>query len=84
MDSSLIQRSVLTPPQLARRWGVSIEKIHNLIVRGELPGSFNAALQVGPGKRPRWKIPIATVDQFERDRAAVPAKRQDPEEVALG
>jgi hypothetical protein len=66
------ERTVITPPRLARRWGVSIEKILTLITRGLLPGAFNAALETGPGKRPRWLIPLEAVEAFERSRAAVP------------
>jgi hypothetical protein len=72
MATTSAERVVLSPPQLARRWGVGIEKILTLIVRGELPGAFNCALSTGPGKRARWKIPLKTVEEFERRRAAVP------------
>jgi hypothetical protein len=71
MDALITERSVLTPPQLARRWGVGIDKILALMVRGELRGAFNAALEVGPGKRPRWRIPLTAVEAFELSRAAV-------------
>jgi hypothetical protein len=77
--ATLIERTVITPPQLARRWGVSIEKILTLIARGELPGAFNCALNIGPGKRARWKIPLSTVEEFERRRAAVPPPEGGPQ-----
>jgi hypothetical protein len=70
MDSTTIERTVLSPPGLARRWGVSVDKILALIARGQLPGAFNSALEIGPGKRPRWKIPFTTVEEFENKRAA--------------
>jgi hypothetical protein len=79
--SNTIETIVLSPPELARRWRVGVDKILALIVRGDLPGAFNGALHVGPGKRPRWKIPLATVEQFEAQRAAVPVKRDGREEV---
>jgi hypothetical protein len=72
MSIILSKPEVITPPALARRWAVSVEKILTLILRGEFPNAFNSALEIGAGKRPRWKIPLADVQAFERRRAAVP------------
>ena len=83
MAATLTERAVLTPPELARRWHVSTEKILALIVRGELPGAFNAVLDIATARRPRWRIPLATVEQFEQRRAAVPkAPERGPTQAA--
>jgi hypothetical protein len=58
----------LTPPQVARRWAVSPEKVIALIGRGEL-----RAFNVGLGHRPRWRIPEDAVAAFEQRRGAQPA-----------
>jgi len=62
----------LTPPELARRWRVSPEKILALVARGEL-AAFNIALRLGG--RPRWRIRLADVERFETARAAVPTPK---------
>lgn len=52
----------LTPPMVAERWGVSAESVVSLIKRGEL-----RAFTTSPptAKRPRWRIPLASVEAFE-------------------
>jgi hypothetical protein len=60
-------RQKLTPPQLARRWGVSPDKILAWIRSGELR-AFNAA--TNRGGRPRWLIDEADVKAFETLRSA--------------
>src|SRR5947209_4444585 len=65
-------RAMLTPPQLAERWGVSPEKVVAFIRRGELR-AVNVALRLGG--RPRWRIDPADVERFEAARAAVPTPR---------
>ncbi|MCA9246666.1 MAG: helix-turn-helix domain-containing protein [Planctomycetales bacterium] len=58
-----------TPPQVARHYGVSADKITRLIEAGELQ-AINLA---SPGcTRPRWRITEAHLEEFERRRAAVP------------
>ena len=71
----------LTPPELARRYGVKPDKILAWIRSGELR-AIN--LVERPGGRPRWKISEADLLIFEQRRAATgPAprtrrRRKDP------
>lgn len=58
--------SVITPPQLARRWGTSEESILGMIRRGELP-----AIRIGAGqKRPRWRIATSVIERIEQTGTA--------------
>ncbi|HLJ92941.1 MAG TPA: helix-turn-helix domain-containing protein [Gemmataceae bacterium] len=61
------QVTKLTPPELARRWGLSPDKILAWIHSGELP-AINAARSAAG--RPRWLIDVADIVVFERRRAA--------------
>jgi hypothetical protein len=73
----ILDQATISPQQLSDRWQVSVEKILGLIARGEL-SAFNTALEVGPGRRPRWRVPLAAVEAFERRRAAVPPEPATP------
>ena len=57
----------LTPPELARRWRTSPDKILGFIGNGQLR-AFNVA--ASPSGRPRWRIALVDVLAFERTRAA--------------
>lgn len=65
----------LTPPEVARRWRISPEKVIAWIRKGELP-----AIDVSsrPGvRRPRYRIDPADLGQFEQTRRVLPlAKSQ--------
>ncbi|MBL9165819.1 MAG: helix-turn-helix domain-containing protein [Planctomycetaceae bacterium] len=61
-------QSYFTPPQLAKRWGVSPEKIYTFIRSGELPAINLASRR---GGRPRYSIDSAEVAAFERSRQVV-------------
>lgn len=63
-----IERSKITPPKLARRWGISPEKVLAWIHGGELE-AFNAATR--PDGRPRYLIDEADIADFERRRGAM-------------
>ena len=66
--------SYITPPALARQYGVKPDKILRWISLGELT-AVNVAERVGG--RPRWRISLESIADFERRRAAVkPAKRR--------
>src|SRR5262249_40099423 len=70
------ERTKLTPPELARRWGVAVEKILQWIRTGELRATnFASSLAL---KRPRWKIDMADALAFEQHRAAVPVAKPEP------
>jgi excisionase family DNA binding protein len=60
----------LTPPEVARRYGVSAEKVVAWIRTGELR-AINLALR--RSGRPRWRIDHADLLAFESRRAAVPS-----------
>jgi hypothetical protein len=64
-----------TPPQLARRWQVSRSKVLGWLARGELRG-INVAGRLGG--RPRWRISLDAVLQFEQERSAVPQTPAGP------
>ena len=61
----------ITPPALARRYGVSAEKIIGWIRSGELR-AVNVAAK--PSGRPRWRISESDIEHFEVRRAAVTTK----------
>ena len=63
-------RTKLTPPQLAREWGVGSDKIRGLIRAGELRAIDVATRR---GGRPRFLIDRADIAAFEGQRAVVPA-----------
>jgi hypothetical protein len=64
----------LTPPQLAKRWGISPEKVLSMI-RGGTLRYFNVA---NPGsRRPRYRILMDAVIEFEnRSVASVASVRR--------
>ncbi len=64
--------ALLTPPDLARRWGVSPDKIRAWIESGELR-AINLAARLGG--RPRWRIDPAAVAEFEERRRATSTPR---------
>jgi Helix-turn-helix domain len=69
MSVSATAKTKLTPPELARLWGISPEKIVGWIRSGELAAVNMATNRQG---RPRWAIDIEAVRAFERSRAATP------------
>ena len=58
-----------TPPEVARRWRVSPDKVVALVRNGELKG-FDVAMK--RGGRPRFRILLEEVLAFEKRRAVVP------------
>lgn len=64
------ERHKITPPELARRWGVSSDKINFFILTGELR-AIDASLK--RGDRPRYLIDLADVQAFEAAREVIPA-----------
>ena len=63
------QAEMMTPPQLATRWGVAAEKVLALIHSGQLKA---VNLAVDPRGRPRFRIYLREVDRFEEMRATKP------------
>jgi excisionase family DNA binding protein len=66
-------RTMLTPPELARRLGVSPEKILHWIKAGELR-AVNVALKRG-GKRARYRVAEEDWQAFLRAREETPTPR---------
>lgn len=58
-----------TTPELAKRWRVKQEKVRGWIMSGELLALNLASKAVGL-KRPRYRIPLEAVLDFEQRRAA--------------
>jgi hypothetical protein len=77
-----IDNQALTPGQLAKRWGIGVGRVHQLIAEGQLEGVFRipSAGRYGDAV----KIPLATVLRAEREWAVasmqpdrpLPAKRR--------
>jgi hypothetical protein len=69
-----MENATLTPPQLARRWGVASEKVNALINSGQLRAVNLAA---NPNGRPRYRIYLSEVERFEEARSTkLPARTQ--------
>ena len=79
-----ILRQKLSPPVLAKEWGISADKIVGFIKRGELK-----AIDVSSNRgsvRPRYLIDQKDIEAFELARAVVPPaaktkrrrRRRDP------
>ena len=60
----------MTPPQLAREWGICADKVLRWIESGELH-AIDASTR--RGGRPRYLIDRADIAAFEGQRAVVPA-----------
>jgi hypothetical protein len=70
-------RQKLTPPQLAKLWGISSEKVLGWIASGQLR-AINAASHLN-SPRPRFLIDKADIAAFEAQRSTqpeVPARRR--------
>jgi excisionase family DNA binding protein len=63
------ERDKLTPPEVARLWGVSPDKVLGWIRSGELRAVNGATSAKG---RPRWLIDRADLAAFEAARSARP------------
>jgi hypothetical protein len=62
-----------TPPEIAKRWRVSEDKVLALIRSGRLR-AFDVA---SPGSsRPRWRVPLDALLAFEAGRAPVEAPKK--------
>jgi hypothetical protein len=76
--------TTLTPPQLARRWGVAAEKVNALINSGQL---IAMNLATDPKGRPRYRIYLSEVERFEQARSNKPpaprAQRRRRREPAM-
>lgn len=64
-----LERTKLTPPEVARQWGVSIDKVLTWIRSGELR-AVNLATRLSG--RPRYRIDINDLRDFEQRRSVIP------------
>lgn len=62
-------RTKLTPPELARLWGISPDKVLAWIRGGELRAIDASSRR---GGRPRFLIDRADIETFEANRAVTP------------
>jgi excisionase family DNA binding protein len=63
-----------TPAEVGDRLRLGkVDSVYALIHSGAL-----AAVDVGTGSRPTWRIPAAALDKFLADRRAVPAPAAKP------
>ena len=67
-----VVRTKLTPPEVARMWGISPDKVLAWIHKGELRAINVAASQNG---RPRYRIDIKDLEDFEARRSVVSVER---------
>jgi hypothetical protein len=70
--------TTLSPPELAARWHVCVDKVLNFIRSGELP-AFNVAST--NSKRPRYRISVAEIERFEQQTRAAASPGQKPPEA---
>ena len=76
MRTTAVEKQKFTPPEIARLWGVSVEKVIAFIRSGELQ-AMNAATP-GRNQRPRYLIDVADLEDFERRRTVGPSPKQAP------
>lgn len=69
MRTRTITPEMFTPPQLAKLWGVSPDKIINLIRSGQLEAVNLATSPIG---RPRYSISKAACERFKKSRQVMP------------
>ncbi len=74
------ERTKITPPEVARLWGIRPSKVLAWIRSGELR-AIDASERPGVG-RPRYRIDLADLADFERRRAVrkpePPQRRRPP------
>lgn len=73
--ASLIQRTKVSVPHLAKEWGVAAKKITDFIKSGELR-AINVATR--PDQRPRYLIDRQDIEAFCRSRQVVPTGEKSP------
>lgn len=69
MATIATQRRNLTPPEVAKRLGVSVKKIIAWIRNGELRAMNLANSDCS---RPRYRVPLEALEAFEKSRLVVP------------
>jgi excisionase family DNA binding protein len=67
-------REMLTPPEVARRYGVSPDTVRAWIVAGDL-----RAVSVGKGHRARYRVPADALEEFAAKRPARVVPKAPPQ-----
>jgi hypothetical protein len=71
-----LARRKITPPQVAKLWGIDVNKVLHWIRSGQLK-AINGARKAS-GTKPRYLIDIADLEAFERSRSAVTDATERP------
>ena len=71
----------LTPPEVAKRYGVNASKVLGFIHSGELRAVNVAASTLG---RARWRISPSDIAVFEQRRSAVAPPKTRPRRKSVG
>ena len=69
-----VNRRKLTPPMIARAWGIDVKKVITCLTNGELR-AMNVATH--PGQRPRFLVDIDDLRTFESARTITPENAED-------
>lgn len=70
MNTTKETKNYITPPQLAKRWGVAVDKVLAYINNGSLI-AINMAIDPN-GQRPRYRITLEEIKRFEESRSSKP------------
>jgi len=81
--SAASDSEMLTPPEVAKRYGVSPDTVRGWIASGVL-----RAVNVGKGKRPRYRVPVDALKDFDAKRlpkivVAPSVPRRRPKQAGL-
>ena len=76
MPRARISCEALSPGQLARRWGLAVDRVRRLIESGRLPGAFKVPAAGRYGEAIR--IPLASIVQAEQEWAIGPTGDSTP------
>lgn len=68
MNTTAATKRKLTPPEIARRFGVDSAKVHAWIRSGELKAIDGATRK---GERPRFLVDVDDLRAFEQSRTVV-------------
>ena len=82
MPRSPTQLEALTPGQLAKRWGIGVDRARSLVESGLIPGAFRIPSVGKYGET--IKIPLAAVLEREREWGAAIKKGGEPRRKRTG
>lgn len=76
------QLEALSPGQLARRWGIGVDRVRRLVESGKIPGAFRIPAVGRYGEA--VKIPLAAVLEQEQEWAITPMDNVAPHRKPRG